>query len=400
MPGLPDHGRLGRGPGQPALGRPRSSHRRPAAKPRAARACAGVARPRPPARGARPAHEAHEPRPAARPTASATTTAAEPPARPRARVSPARRPETRRDPRVTRGATESDPAVDEAAGAYALDEDKYPTLVSLGRNLTEAAARGQLEPLVGRRALVDRILDTLGKRRANNPCLIGEPGVGKTAIVEGLAYLQVNQPEAVPFLKDRRLIALNMGALVSGTGLRGAFSERMAALRGEVEAAEGKVIVFLDEIHTLVGAGAVGDGALDAVGELSAAMARGAFPCIGATTTEQYKKHIEETPALQRRLQTVLVPEPTLAETQEILRGAGARLLAPPRRPLSARGPRRGGAALLALHRRSLPARQGAEPARPGRQPRPAPPARPRWAAPRWPSWSPRAPRSRSIACS
>jgi ATP-dependent Clp protease ATP-binding subunit ClpC len=230
-----------------------------------------------------------------------------------------RRRDLRRDPRVTRGGDSTEG--EEGQDPFALDEDTFPTLASLARNLSQAAARGEIEPLVGRRALVERILDTLGKRRANNPCLIGEPGVGKTAIVEGLAYLQVREPEHVPFLKDRLLLSLNMGALISGTQLRGAFSERMASLRSEVEGAEGKLIVFLDEIHTLVGAGAVGDSALDAVSELSAAMARGTFPCIGATTTENYKKHIEETPALQRRLQPVLVPEPTPAETLEILKG-------------------------------------------------------------------------------
>jgi ATP-dependent Clp protease ATP-binding subunit ClpC len=230
------------------------------------------------------------------------------------------------DPRVTRGTGDPPAAADETpppdpAARFVLDEEAYPTLTSMGRNLSEAAARGQLEPLIGRRTFVDQILDILGKRRANNPCLVGEPGVGKTAIVEGLAYLQVHDPAAVPFLEDKRLVEINMGTLVSGTQLRGTFNERMASLRTEVEAAEGKIIVFLDEIHTLVGAGAVGEGALDAVGELSAAMARGLFPCIGATTTDNYKKYIEEAPALQRRLQMVLVPEPSVQETLEILGG-------------------------------------------------------------------------------
>ena len=236
-------------------------------------------------------------------------------------------PNLRTDPRVTRGkpATVSDDVddSDEAQDAtrYTLDPDEYPTLAALGRNLSEAASRGQLEPLVGRMQVVDKILDILGKRKANNPCLVGEPGVGKTAIMEGLAFMQVNEPDKLPHIQDRMLIELNMGSLLSGTALRGSFSERMSALRDEVQQAEGRIIVFLDEIHTLVGAGAVGDGALDAVGELSAAMARGTFPCIGATTTDNYKKHIEDTPMLQRRLQPVLVPEPTLEEALEILRG-------------------------------------------------------------------------------
>jgi len=230
------------------------------------------------------------------------------------------------DPRVTRGKTavadaDADDEEEPAEPRYTLDPDEYPTLAALGRNLSEAASRGQLEPLVGRMAVVEKMLDILGKRKANNPCLVGEPGVGKTAIMEGLAYMQVNEPDKLPFLADRVLLELNMGSLLSGTALRGSFSERMSALRDEVQQAEGRIIVFLDEIHTLVGAGAVGDGALDAVGELSAAMARGSFPCIGATTTDNYKKHIEETPLLQRRLQPVLVPEPTPEEALEILRG-------------------------------------------------------------------------------
>jgi len=224
------------------------------------------------------------------------------------------------DPRVTRGRQPEDEEA-EAATPFTLDEETCPTLSALGRNLSEAAVRGRIEPLVGRRDLVERILDVLGKRRANNPCLVGEPGVGKTAIVEGLAYLQAREPDHVPFMEGKILVELNMGSLLSGTQLRGTFSERMAALRNEVEEAEGRVIVFLDEIHTLVGAGAVGDGALDAVGELSAAMARGTFPCIGATTTDNYRRYIEESPALRRRLQPTLVPEPSVQEALEILEG-------------------------------------------------------------------------------
>jgi ATP-dependent Clp protease ATP-binding subunit ClpC len=225
------------------------------------------------------------------------------------------------DPRVTRGREAPAEEDDETPTELSLDEDVFPTLAALARNLSEVAARGQIEPLVGRRQLVERILDILGKRKANNPCLVGEPGVGKTAIIEGLAWLQHREPDEVPFLSGKILVELNMGSLLSGTQLRGTFSERMASLRSEVEEAAGKVIVFLDEIHTLVGAGAVGDGALDAVGELSAAMARGSFPCIGATTTDNYKRYIEETPALRRRMQPVLVPEPGADEALEILSG-------------------------------------------------------------------------------
>ncbi|PID38305.1 MAG: AAA family ATPase [Proteobacteria bacterium] len=229
----------------------------------------------------------------------------------------------RRDPRVTQGNGDDEAAEAQADERFTLDPERFPTITQLGRNLSAAASVGQIEPLVGREHEVEQILDVLGKRRANNPCLVGEPGVGKTAIVEGLAYLQVDQPERVPFLEGRCLVELNMGALVSGTALRGAFSERMASLRDEMEAAEGKVILFLDEIHTLIGAGAAGDGSLDAVSELSTAMAQGKFPCIGATTSEAYRKFIEQAPAFQRRLQPLLVPEPTMEETLAILRGIG-----------------------------------------------------------------------------
>ena len=225
------------------------------------------------------------------------------------------------DPGRAEPADQEQPAPAPVTGAFALDPEAYPALTALGRNLTQAAVDGELEPLVGRRELVETVLDILGKRRANNPCLVGEPGVGKTAIIEGLAYLQANQPDAVPYLAGRVLVELNISTLLAGTGLRGSFSERMSSLRQEVQQAGGRVIIFLDEIHTLVGAGAVGDGTLDAVAELSSAMARGTFPCVGATTTDNYKKHIEEAPALQRRLQPVLVPEPEPAQTLEILNG-------------------------------------------------------------------------------
>ncbi|MBK8480325.1 MAG: ATP-dependent Clp protease ATP-binding subunit [Proteobacteria bacterium] len=245
-----------------------------------------------------------------------------------------RRERTRNDPRVTRRLAATDApesatlaptaaAAPAAAAPYALDAKRFPILTQLGRNLSAAAAHGEIEALIGRRALVQQLLDVLGKRRANNPCLVGEPGVGKTALVEGLAYLQVHEPEAVPQLAGRCLVELNVGALVAGTQLRGAFSERVAGLRQEVEAAAGQVVLFLDDIHTLVGAGAAGDGALDAVGELSGALAQGNFPCIGATSTDNFRRVIEPQPTLKRRLQPILVPEPTLDETVAILRALG-----------------------------------------------------------------------------
>jgi ATP-dependent Clp protease ATP-binding subunit ClpC len=246
-------------------------------------------------------------------------------------ASPSKRERQRRsalrDPRVTRG--RADQAGEAIGGAevvlvppnFDLDPEEYPTLTALGRNLSQAAVRKELEPLVGRRELVGQILDILGKRRANNPCLVGEPGVGKTAIVHGLAYLQVYESKAIPLLAGRTLIELNMGSLLSGTQLRGAFSERLAALRTEVAQADGRIVIFLDEIHTIVGAGSVGEGAYDAVSDLSAAMAQGQFPCIGATSTENFRKYIEEAPAFRRRLQPLLVAEPTVAEATEVLRG-------------------------------------------------------------------------------
>ncbi|MBK6848760.1 MAG: ATP-dependent Clp protease ATP-binding subunit [Proteobacteria bacterium] len=243
-----------------------------------------------------------------------------------------RRERTRQDPRVTRRgpapnepppAAGTTPAAAAAPSVFTLDAKRFPILSSLGRNLSAAAARGEIEALIGRRPLVQQLLDVLGKRRANNPCLVGEPGVGKTALVEGLAYLQIHEPSAVPQLAGRCLVELNVGALLAGTQLRGAFSERLAGLRQEVESAAGRVVLFLDDIHTLIGAGAAGDGALDAVGELSGALAQGSFPCIGATSTDNFRRMIEPQPVLKRRLQPILVPEPTLDETVAILRALG-----------------------------------------------------------------------------
>lgn len=231
--------------------------------------------------------------------------------------------QARRDPRVTKKSAEVEIEKKKISldNELQIDEELFPTIASLGRNLSLAAQNKEIEPLVGRTQEVEQILDILGKRRANNPCLIGEPGVGKTAIVEGLAYLQINHPDQVPFLNDRVLIELNLGSLLSGTALRGAFSERMALLREEMEQANGSIILFLDEIHNLVGAGAAGEGSFDAVSELSTAMAQGRFPCVGATTTENYRKTIEQLPAFQRRLEPILVGEPSREETIEILKG-------------------------------------------------------------------------------
>jgi ATP-dependent Clp protease ATP-binding subunit ClpC len=213
------------------------------------------------------------------------------------------------------------PAVGERANrarsAHALDPKEFPWLSSLGRNLTELAADKKLDPLVGREREVEEAIDVLGKRRANNPLLVGEPGVGKTAIVEGIAQRLLAGHHA----RDRVLIEIDMASVVAGTQLRGSFSEKLNGIKEEVRRAKGKVVVFIDEIHTLMGAGSTGEGPQDAANELKAALARGEFPCIGATTHDEYRQHIEKDPALERRFSPVLVREPSIADTVTILKG-------------------------------------------------------------------------------
>jgi ATP-dependent Clp protease ATP-binding subunit ClpC len=208
------------------------------------------------------------------------------------------------------------------AGRFVLEARTFPLLTSLSKNLTELARSGQLDPVVGRAKEIDEVIDVLGKRRTNNPCLIGEPGVGKTAVVEGVAQqlAALNGP-----LSERLVLELDMATLVAGTQLRGSFSERLNGLKDEVKRAEGNVIVFIDEIHTLVGAGSTGDGPQDAANELKAAMSRGEFPCIGATTHEEYRKHIANDPALERRFTPIVVNEPSVSDTVYILNGVIAR---------------------------------------------------------------------------
>jgi ATP-dependent Clp protease ATP-binding subunit ClpC len=198
---------------------------------------------------------------------------------------------------------------------HALDPQKYPWLATHARNLTSLAAQGRLDPAVGRERETEELLDILGKRRANNPVLVGEPGVGKTAIVEGLAQKLLGQTERV-------LVELDVAGLVAGTQLRGSFSERLLGIKEEVKKAEGRVIVFIDELHMLIGAGSAGEGPQDAANELKASLARGEFPCIGATTHDEYRKYIQGDAALERRFVPVLVREPSPSETAAILRGA------------------------------------------------------------------------------
>ena len=194
-----------------------------------------------------------------------------------------------------------------------------PFLDQYSRDLTDLARRGQLDPVIGRTQEIDRLLQILSRRKKNNPCLIGEPGVGKTAIVEGLALRIVNGdvPES---LKDKRLLALDMGALIAGAKYRGEFEERLKAVLNETTAAEGQIVLFIDEMHTLVGAGKT-DGAMDASNLLKPALARGELHCVGATTLDEYRKHVEKDAALARRFQPVFVDEPTVEDTISILRG-------------------------------------------------------------------------------
>jgi len=232
-----------------------------------------------------------------------------------AELSPSTSPLTKKKPRMIEEDVIEPP---DPAAAWMLKHDAYPWLTSLGRNLSVEAAHGRLDELIGRKKEIDAVIDILGKRRANNPCLLGEPGVGKTAVVEGLALRLIRDPPT-PALGKAIVIELDVGALLVGTHLRGSFSEKLQGLKEEVRRSKGRVIIFFDELHTLVGAGSSGDGALDAANELKAVLARGEFPCIGATTFEEWKKHIEPDPALQRRFHPVLVKEPSITEAIEML---------------------------------------------------------------------------------
>ena len=206
----------------------------------------------------------------------------------------------------------------EKDGSYP-SQSQTPQLDEFTRDLTYEAQEGKLDPVIGRMAEIDRVINILSRRRKNNPVLIGEPGAGKTAIAEGLAT-KIIQGDVPEILKDKRLLALDMGSLIAGTKYRGEFEERMKGIIGEIEKNKQNIILFIDELHTIVGAGGA-EGAIDASNLLKPALARGDLQAIGATTLTEYKKHIEKDAALERRFQPVIVPENTVLQTIEILRG-------------------------------------------------------------------------------
>ena len=214
-------------------------------------------------------------------------------------------------------------AINELRGGRSADtataEDRYDALKKFARDLTQAARDGKLDPVIGRDEEIRRTVQILARRTKNNPVLIGDPGVGKTAIAEGLA-LRIANGDVPDSLKDRRLMALDMGSLIAGAKYRGEFEERLKGVLDEVKGAEGDIILFIDEMHTLIGAGK-SEGAMDASNLLKPALARGELHCIGATTLDEYRKHVEKDPALQRRFQPVFIGEPTVEDTISILRG-------------------------------------------------------------------------------
>src|SRR3954465_15303965 len=246
-------------------------------------------------------------RPAIAPATSAPPAASEPERDPEPATGGRRRPQY------------TETGVPLQVGRYELDPRRAPNLASFGRNLSLLAARGQLDAALGRDPEVEEVLDILGKRRANNPLLVGEPGVGKTAIVEGLARRLVESGA------DRIVVQIEVSSLVAGTQLRGSFSERLQGIQQEVREASGRVVVFIDEMHMLVGAGATGEGPQDAANELKAALARGEFPCIGATTHEEFGRYVQGDAALERRFVPVLVREPSPREALQIVVGAAPR---------------------------------------------------------------------------
>ncbi|OIW17793.1 hypothetical protein TanjilG_06478 [Lupinus angustifolius] len=219
---------------------------------------------------------------------------------------------------VIRMVGESADSVPASVGGAGGGSNKMPTLEEYGTNLTKLAEEGKLDPVVGRQPQIERVTQILGRRTKNNPCLIGEPGVGKTAIAEGLAQ-RIAKGDVPETIEGKKVITLDMGLLVAGTKYRGEFEERLKKLMEEIKQNDD-IILFIDEVHTLIGAGAA-EGAIDAANILKPALARGELQCIGATTLDEYRKHIEKDPALERRFQPVKVPEPTVDESIQILKG-------------------------------------------------------------------------------
>ncbi len=212
------------------------------------------------------------------------------------------------------------PLPEDAPSPFVLNRERFRFLNLLGRNLSHLAWLDRLDPVLGRDAEVEACIDILNKRRSNNPCLLGDPGVGKTAIAEGIALRLVQDHKRRGGTPERVVIQVDVGAILAGTHLRGSLAERLRGLQDEVRQADGAVVIFIDELHTLIGAGG-GDGAHDAANELKAALARGQFPCIGATTVEEFRKHIETDAALERRFTPVYVEEPDIPTTVRILEG-------------------------------------------------------------------------------
>ena len=267
-------------------------------------------------------------------------------------------------PQTSAGSGSSQPA----STPKSEKKSKTPALDHFCRDLTQLAAEGQLDPTIGRAKEIERVMEILARRKKNNPVLIGEPGVGKTAIVEGLALLIANGlcPDV---LRDHRVLSLDMAAVIAGTKYRGQFEERLKAVMNEI-AQNKQIILFIDELHTLVGAGAA-EGAIDASNMLKPALARGELQCVGASTLNEYRKYIEKDGALERRFQTVVVEPPSVAGDGRDPQGAAQEVRGPPPDQHPRRDAERRGGAVRALHHRPVPAGQGHRRDRRGRRPRP-----------------------------